>query len=53
MTNGCPDRDGKVACNRPFGSYRPGGAFCDYRFEPTAEDLSGIRGEMRLEEILP
>ena len=24
MTNGCPDRAGEVACNRPYGSYRPG-----------------------------
>lgn len=52
MTNGCPDRTGKLACNRPFGSYRPGEAFRDYPFQPTAGDLDIIRGEARLEEIL-
>jgi len=51
MTNGCPDRTGKVACNRPFGSYRPGEAFRDYPFPPTAEDLAVIRRELRVEEI--
>src|SRR3972149_1990140 len=37
MTNGCPDRNGKLACNRPFGSYRPGGEFRDSPFLPAAE----------------
>jgi biotin synthase len=27
MTNGCPDREGVMACNRPYGSYRPGEEF--------------------------
>lgn len=51
MTNGCPDREGKVACNRPFGSYRPGEEFRDYPFAPTEEDVAEVRGEMRVEEI--
>jgi len=25
MTSGCPGRDGKVACNRPYGNERPSG----------------------------
>ncbi|HET8578253.1 MAG TPA: radical SAM protein, partial [Methylomirabilota bacterium] len=52
MTNGCPDRAGKLACNRPFGSYRPGEAFRDYPFEPTAEDVRVIRDEGRFDEMI-
>jgi len=51
MTNGCPDRNGKPACNRPFGSYRPGEAFRDYPFVPDDEDRAVIRGETRYEEL--
>ncbi len=52
MTNGCPDRNGKLACNRPFGSYRPGEEFRDYPFQPTSQDLAEIRRQTRVEEIL-
>jgi biotin synthase len=52
MTNGCPDRDGKMTCNRPFGSYRPGEAFRDYPFLPDAEDVAEIRVETGYEELL-
>lgn len=38
MTGGCPDRQGRLACNRPFGSYRPGEEFRDYPFVPSDED---------------
>jgi biotin synthase len=51
MTNGCPDKNGVMACNRPYGSYRPGEAFRDYPFEPEASDLIQIREQIRLEEI--
>jgi len=51
MTNGCPDRNGVMACNRPYGSYRPGEEFRDYPFPPTADDLVQIRRQMRLEEV--
>jgi biotin synthase-related radical SAM superfamily protein len=53
MTNGCPDKDGVMACNRPYGSYRPGEDFRDYPFAPDAGDLVQIRQQMRLEEIWP
>ncbi len=33
-TDGCPGDDGSPACNRPFGSYRPGEPFRDYPFAP-------------------
>jgi biotin synthase len=52
MTNGCPDRNGRMACNRPFGSYRPGEAFRDYPFVPTDQDPALIRGETRFDEVL-
>lgn len=51
MTDGCPDREGKLACNRPFGSYRPGEPFRDYPFVPEPSDIETIRGEMRLVQI--
>lgn len=51
MTNGCPDREGNVACNRPFGSYRPGEAFRDYPFVPNRDDVAEIRRQMRPEEV--
>jgi biotin synthase-related radical SAM superfamily protein len=51
MTNGCPDRNGRMTCNRPYGSYRPGEPFRDYPFQPSADDIAVIRGELRLEEI--
>lgn len=53
MTNGCPDRDGKMTCNRPYGSYRPGEPFRDYPFPPTPDDLETICGQMRLHDIMP
>jgi biotin synthase len=51
MTNGCPDRDGVMACNRPYGSYRPSEEFRDYPFAPTPEDLVVIRKQMQLKEV--
>jgi biotin synthase len=51
MTNGCPDRNGNVACNRPYGSYRPGEAFRDYPFRPDDGDVATIRKEMQLNEV--
>ena len=51
MTNGCPDRAGEVACNRPYGSYRPGEEYRDYPFPPNGNDLIVIRHQMRLEDV--
>ena len=51
MTNGCPNRDGVMACNRPYGSYRPGEEYRDYPFRPNADDITIIRQQMRLDEI--
>jgi biotin synthase len=49
MTNGCPNREGTLACNRPYGSYRPGDEFRDYPFVPDENDLALIREQLRLE----
>jgi len=51
MTDGCPDRHGVMACNRPYGSYAPGEAYRDYPFPPDENDLIVIRQQMRLEEV--
>ena len=51
MTDGCPSRTGEVACNRPYGSYRPGEEVRDYPFQPTAPDVAIIEEQMRLHEV--
>jgi len=50
MTDGCPSRAGDVACNRPYGSYRPGEEYRDYPFQPGPEDLQVIKGQMGILE---
>ena len=51
MTNGCPDREGVMACNRPYGSYRPGEAYRDYPFLPNVDDIEVINEQMQLDEL--
>lgn len=53
MTNGCPDRNGVMACNRPYGSYRPGDEYRDYPFVPEENDRRVIASEAKLEEVWP
>jgi len=53
MTNGCPDRAGELACNRPYGSYRPGEEYRDYPFKPQANDLIVINEELAIGNLLP
>ncbi|MBI2822557.1 MAG: radical SAM protein [Acidobacteria bacterium] len=53
MTHGCPDRQGNLACNRPYGSYRPGEEYRDYPFRPDGGDLVVIREQLRLKEVWP
>ncbi len=52
MTNGCPGPDGEPGCTRPYGSYRPSEPMRDYPFPPTPDDLSVIRTEMALDDVL-
>ena len=51
MTNGCPDRQGVMACNRPYGSYRPGEDYRDYPFLPNRDELTKIEAQTQLDEI--
>ena len=54
MTSGCPGRDGKVACNRPYGNERPSSPIRNFPFLPDAEDIEEIRKQLeyRKEGIL-
>ena len=45
-TSGCPGRDGKVACNRPYGNERPSGPIRNFPFMPEAEDIEEIRKQL-------
>jgi len=47
MTSGCPGRDGKVACNRPYGNERPSGPIRNFPFLPEAEDIEEIREQLK------
>lgn len=46
LTSGCPGRDGKVACNRPYGNERPSGPIRNFPFTPEPEDLEEIRKQL-------
>jgi biotin synthase len=46
MTSGCPGRDGKVACNRPFGNERPSEPIRNFPFMPEAADIEEIRRQL-------
>lgn len=46
MTSGCPDANGCLACNRPFGNERPGPVLRNYPFRPDAADLAKIRDQI-------
>lgn len=47
MTSGCPDREGNVACNRPYGDCIPGPDIRSYPFRPDKVDLRSIRRQLR------
>jgi biotin synthase-related radical SAM superfamily protein len=46
MTSGCPGKDGKVSCNRPYGNERPSEKLRNYPFLPNAKDVEEIRAEL-------
>lgn len=48
MTSGCPGKDGKVACNRPYGNERPSGPIRNFPFMPEPEDIEEIRNQLVL-----
>ncbi len=46
MTSGCPGRDGKVACNRPYGNERPSGPIRNFPFMPEPQDMEEIKKQL-------
>jgi biotin synthase len=46
MTSGCPGRDGRVACNRPYGNERPSGPIRNFPFMPEPEDIEEIKKQL-------
>ncbi len=48
MTSGCPGRDGRVACNRPYGNERPSGPIRNFPFQLEAQDIEEIRTQLGL-----
>ncbi|MDI6763795.1 MAG: radical SAM protein [Thermodesulfobacteriota bacterium] len=46
MTSGCPGRNGKVACNRPYGNERPSGPIRNFPFIPEPEDIEEIKKQL-------
>jgi lipoyl synthase len=42
MTSGCPDQDGQVACNRPFGNERASEPMRNYPYPPEPEEIRRI-----------
>jgi biotin synthase len=51
MTSGCPGRDGKVACNRPYGNERPSGPIRNFPFMPEPEDIEEIRAQLAITQF--
>ncbi len=51
MTSGCPGRDGKVACNRPYGNERPSGPIRNFPFIPEKEDIEEIKNQLEYWDI--
>ncbi len=48
MTSGCPGRDGRVACNRPYGNERPSGPIRNFPFAPEPSDIEEVRKQMEV-----
>ncbi len=49
MTSGCPGRDGKVACNRPYGNERPSAPIRNFPFMPEPQDVEEIKNQFGIE----
>jgi biotin synthase len=46
MTSGCSGRNGRVACNRPFGNERPSRPIRNFPFMPEENDIQQIREQL-------
>lgn len=51
-TTGCPDRQGNVACNRPFANSLPGPDIRNYPFPLEPEDVERVRSQLWTTERL-
>lgn len=47
MTSGCPNKDGKVDCNRPYANCIPGPDIRNFPFTPEREDIQRIKEDLR------
>ncbi|UCE37316.1 MAG: radical SAM protein [Thermoplasmata archaeon] len=46
MTSGCAGKNGKVACNRPFGNERPSRPIRNFPFLPDEQDIKLIKEQL-------
>lgn len=46
ITSGCTAKDGKVACNRPYGDSLPGDNIRSFPFKPQDDDVSRIKKQV-------
>jgi len=50
-TSGCPGKDGKVACNRPYGNERPLEPIRNFPFMPEKEDIEEIKKQLGISPL--
>jgi len=48
MTSGCLNKEGEVACNRPYANCVPGPEIRNYAFHPQEEDIRQITRELEV-----
>jgi biotin synthase len=48
MTSGCPDAEGRVACNRPYANSLPGPNIRNFPFVPEPQDIVKIKKELQI-----
>ena len=48
MTSGCPGRDGKVACNRPYANFPPP-KIRNFPFNLNTEDLALVKSQLNID----
>jgi lipoyl synthase len=47
IKSGCPDKDGKIACNRPYSNSRPSEEIRNFPFPPDINDIIKIKEEIK------
>ncbi len=46
MTSGCPNKNGDIACNRPYSDCLPGDDIRNFPFKPEKSDIEKIKKEL-------